>query len=110
MPDMDRLTRQSLCDRKRSTRMKARIFLSLSALAALSLAAFAQPEPGKKDAKQSPGSLYPLATCPISGEKLGGMGEPVVKEYDGREVRFCCKSCPPKFEKDTAASMAKLDA
>lgn len=55
------------------------------------------------------GDPYPLATCPISGGKLGSMGEPVVKLYDGREVRFCCKSCPPKFEKDLPKSLAALD-
>lgn len=52
---------------------------------------------------------YPLATCPISGGKLGSMGEAVVKEYDGREVRFCCNACPPKFEKDLAKNLAKVD-
>ncbi len=32
---------------------------------------------------------YTLDTCPVSGEKLGSMGDPSVKMYDGREVRFC---------------------
>lgn len=56
------------------------------------------------------GDPYPLATCPVSGGKLGTMGEPVVKLYEGREVRFCCGSCPPKFEKDLAKSFDKLDS
>lgn len=55
------------------------------------------------------GEAYPLSTCPISGGKLGSMGDPIVKLYDGREVRFCCKSCPPKFEKDLAKSLESLD-
>ncbi|MBI1189736.1 MAG: hypothetical protein GC200_03525 [Tepidisphaera sp.] len=55
------------------------------------------------------GDPYALETCPISGKKLGAMGDPVVKLYDGREVRFCCPGCPPKFEKDLATSLAKLD-
>ncbi len=55
------------------------------------------------------GDPYSLSTCPISGGKLGSMGIPIVKSYGGREVRFCCKSCPPKFEKNLDASMAKLD-
>ena len=55
------------------------------------------------------GDPYPFATCPISDAKLGAMGEPVTKLYDGREVRFCCDACPAKFEKDQAASLAKLD-
>jgi YHS domain-containing protein len=37
------------------------------------------------------------------------MGDPEVKVYDGREVRFCCPNCPEKFEKDQAANLAKLD-
>lgn len=53
---------------------------------------------------------YLADTCPISGEELGGMGEPVVREYDGREVRFCCKSCIKKFEADPEAGFKKLDA
>jgi YHS domain-containing protein len=55
------------------------------------------------------GDPYPLDACPISGKKLGAMGDPVVKLYAGREVRFCCDSCPAKFEKDLDASLAKLD-
>jgi len=55
------------------------------------------------------GDPYPLATCPISGKALGDMGDPIVKVYDGREIRYCCNGCPGKFEKDLAASMAKLD-
>lgn len=52
---------------------------------------------------------YPLNVCPISGETLGEMGEPVVKEYDGREVKFCCPNCIAPFEKDLKASFKKLD-
>lgn len=55
------------------------------------------------------GDPYPLDTCPITGKKLGSMGDPVIKLYDGREVRFCCPACPGKFERDKAASLAKLD-
>ena len=63
--------------------------------------------------KESPKSAvvpYPLDSCIVSGEKLGGMGEPVVKVYDGREVRFCCSGCVKKFEADKAGYFAKIDA
>jgi hypothetical protein len=73
-------------------------------------------QPGHHDESSAPapagqrvGDPYPLDTCPISGKKLGSMGDPVVKVYDGREVRFCCPSCPEKFEKDQAANVAKID-
>lgn len=55
------------------------------------------------------GDPYPFDTCPITGKKLGAMGDPVTKVYDGREVRFCCPACPPKFEKDQAANLRKID-
>lgn len=53
---------------------------------------------------------YPLDTCPVSGKKLGSMGDPVVKVYEGREVRFCCAMCPSTFEADPAAAWKKVDA
>ena len=57
---------------------------------------------------QRPG--YALKTCVVSGEALGGeMGEPIDYLYGTRLVRFCCKSCPPKFEKDPATYLSKLD-
>jgi YHS domain-containing protein len=55
------------------------------------------------------GDPYPFDTCPITGKKLGAMGDPVVALYDGREVRFCCPACPKKFDQDKAANLAKLD-
>jgi len=52
---------------------------------------------------------YPLATCPISGMKLGGMGEPYDHVHGTRLVRFCCGNCLPKFRADPEAAMAKVD-
>ncbi len=52
---------------------------------------------------------YPIDYCIVSGEKLGEMGDPVTKVYDGREVKFCCNMCPEKFEKDQAKFMKKFD-
>ena len=51
---------------------------------------------------------YPLTTCVVSGEKLDEMGKPVVLNYQGTEVRFCCKDCIAKFQKDPAKYLAKL--
>lgn len=53
---------------------------------------------------------YPVETCIISGGELGGMGDPVEIVYNNRLVRFCCAMCEPKFRKDPAAALAKLDA
>jgi YHS domain-containing protein len=55
------------------------------------------------------GDLYTLATCPISGKSLGSMGDAIVKQYDGREVRFCCAGCIGKFEADKKAGFKKID-
>ena len=46
------------------------------------------------------GDPWPLETCIVSGEKLGEMGDPIIKLYEGREFRFCCKGCVGKFEKE----------
>ena len=48
---------------------------------------------------------YPLGTCIVSGEKLGGdMGPPIVFVYSNKvvnqEVKFCCPMCKPKFLAD----------
>jgi len=51
---------------------------------------------------------YPLTTCVVSGEKLDEMGKPVVINYQGTEVHFCCQSCVKKFNADPAKYLAKL--
>ena len=53
---------------------------------------------------------YPLKTCVVSDEKLGGdMGDPYVFVHEGREVKLCCKSCLKDFKKDTAKYIKKID-
>lgn len=47
-----------------------------------------------------PADRYPLEVCPVSGEELGSMGDPIEKETDGRTVKFCCEGCVGAFEKD----------
>ena len=66
-------------------------------------AAFAADEAAVED-------TYPLDTCIVTGAELGSMGEPVVYDYKGREVRFCCAGCVKKFEEDPAGYIEKLDA
>lgn len=52
---------------------------------------------------------YPLDTCVVSGEKLGSMGKPYRLLHEGKEVQFCCKNCLPKFKKDPAKYIKKID-
>lgn len=51
---------------------------------------------------------YPMTTCPVSGEELGSMGEPVSIVHEGQTIKFCCDNCVPKFKKDPEKYMAKL--
>jgi YHS domain-containing protein len=54
---------------------------------------------------------YPLSTCLITGEKLGGsMGKPVVITAEDREIKFCCKGCLQQYQKNPADYMKKLEA
>lgn len=78
------------------------------AVAAPSAESTAAPEGLAADsrAKAKP---YPLATCLVSGEKLGEMGDPVVFTHEGQEIKLCCKSCKPKFDKAPATYLKKLE-
>ncbi|MDZ4771592.1 MAG: hypothetical protein SGI72_00520 [Planctomycetota bacterium] len=51
---------------------------------------------------------YPVKKCIVSGEALGGMGEPVDKLYGTTLVRFCCNACVKGFEKDSEKFMKEL--
>lgn len=73
-------------------------------------------EPGEAHAEAIPKTTapvksqpYTLSTCPVSGEPLGSMGDPIIKEIDGREVRLCCKMCVSKFEKNADAYFKEID-
>jgi len=54
---------------------------------------------------------YPITTCVVSGEALGGdMGEPYDYVVGNRLVRFCCKMCDTQFNQNPAKFLARLDA
>jgi hypothetical protein len=59
----------------------------------------------KADAKAKP---YPLKTCLVSDEKLGGMGEPFAFVHEGQEIKLCCKDCQKEFKKNPAKFAKKL--
>jgi len=83
-----------------------KIKLTIAALAAIALISC---KTAKEDLNPN-GSVKPynLSTCIVSGEKLGEMGDPVVTVYQGQEIKFCCKSCVPKFEKNPEKYLEKL--
>jgi hypothetical protein len=52
---------------------------------------------------------YPLKTCIVTDNALGSMGKVITKVYDGQEIKFCCKPCVRKFEKNPAKYLSKLN-
>jgi len=56
------------------------------------------------------GDAYTLGVCPVSGEKLGSMGDPVVFIKDGKEIRLCCAGCQKKFDANAEAMIKDIDA
>jgi len=74
--------------------------------AGLLLAPLTTPAADKETKKPKP---YPLQTCVVSGEKLDEMGKPYVFEYEGREIKLCCKSCLKDFKKEPAKYLKKIE-
>ena len=61
------------------------------------------------DAKTPKGDPWPLDTCAVSGEKLDSMGDAIVYDHEGRDIRFCCKACIGAFKKNPDEYLAKAD-
>lgn len=38
--------------------------------------------------------------CPVTGAKLGSMGEPVPVDIDGRTIYVCCRGCVGKLQQN----------
>ena len=49
-----------------------------------------------------------LKTCPVSGDKLGEMGEAFKFVYKDQEVKLCCSGCKKDFLKDPEKFIAKI--
>jgi uroporphyrinogen-III decarboxylase len=75
-----------------------------ASLLAAPLVGFAADQ--KTDTKAKP---YPLKTCVVSGEKLGGDMDPYVFVYKGQEIKLCCKDCLKDFNKAPAKYMKKIE-
>lgn len=52
---------------------------------------------------------YPLDICAVSGKKLGSMGKAIEVVHEGRQVRFCCQGCVPKFNAEPAKFFKIID-
>ena len=66
------------------------------------------PEEKAKAEAQIPS--YPLKTCLVSGDELGGMGDTVNALYGDRLIRFCCKGCIKSFNKNPGQYLPKLES
>ena len=52
---------------------------------------------------------YPLDVCAVAGKKLGSMGKPIDFVHEGRQVRFCCRGCVPKFKANPEKYLTSVD-
>ena len=46
--------------------------------------------------------------CPVSGEELGSMGEPIKATHEGHTVNLCCKDCVKEFKSNPTKYLADL--
>lgn len=51
---------------------------------------------------------YTSDLCIVTDNKLGSMGDPIIKVYGKQEVKFCCRPCVKKFEEAQERYLAKL--
>ncbi len=103
--------------------MKKLTFLLVLLIAGTAPLALAAPDHASADKPAAPDAAwlakakaeYPLKTCVVSGEEVGGsMGEGIdfVYKQEGqpdRLVRFCCKDCRKDFDKDPAKYLKLID-
>jgi len=73
-----------------------KIILALIALSALLLTTAFAAKP------------YTLKYCVVTDNKLGSMGKVITKVYGDQQIKFCCKPCVAKFEKNPGKYLAKL--
>ena len=59
-------------------------------------------------ATSAPAVPYPLTTCIVMDEPLDSMGGAVAIVHEGREIKFCCRGCITRFQKDPAKFLVKL--
>jgi YHS domain-containing protein len=88
--------------------------LKMLAAMALTVLFLVSPFAGLADNTNSTAATPPqpdkLATCPVSGEKLGEMGKPYIFVYQGQEIKLCCPGCKKDFDNDPAKFVAKIRA
>ena len=84
--------------------MKSKMFaLTMFAVLSLSVAACADNMADQKasaPAEASQAVNVGNKLCPVSGEKVGEMGEVITIEHNGKIYNLCCPMCKKDFMKD----------
>lgn len=77
----------------------------------LPLGAFAHEDHAHDENNESaePAETYPLDTCVVTGAKLDSMGGPYIHDHEGTEVRFCCRGCLPRFNREPAKFLQMIE-
>jgi YHS domain-containing protein len=88
-----------------------KLFLTTVLTTILAASAFAGNLPAAAPAAQDQQANAPAknAVCPVSGDKVGSIGKPVIVEYQGKKVALCCKDCLKDFKKNPAKYSALAD-
>ena len=89
--------------------MKMTKFLMVLTVAGVLASALVRADTTSTNSPAAKPIPYPLKTCPVSDEKLGGdMGAPYVFVYQGQEIKLCCSGCKKDFLKDPAKYLKKI--
>ena len=79
--------------------MKSVVFMLL--VLSVSCPAFAEDKAPAAAAEAAAPIEVGNKLCPVSGEKVGDMGEPIHVEHNGKIYNLCCSMCAKDFKKDT---------
>lgn len=60
------------------------------------------------DSRVSGARPYPLATCIVTDNDLGSMGDAQSFEHEGQEIKVCCAPCIAKFKENPPRFLTKL--
>ncbi len=82
--------------------------LLTAALFSITLNACATPQSAPVSVQAAKTKAYPLKTCIVTDNDLDSMGGEIVKNYNGQEIKFCCKPCVKKFEANQAKYLKKI--
>ncbi len=68
------------------------------------------PQPGAAALPPTAAKYGGQRTCPVMGDVLGEMGEPIPVSVKGQTVFVCCKGCVSKVQRDPDKYLAMANA